>query len=279
MSDKTLAQAVAENPFDDYQTWWPMGASFIRFMAGAIVSEWRALPHQTGDLATVRDAAATYLQTVYRREMAAGLVDDFVAQPDQRAFASGEFDALSYAFYRASFEQIAAQPDASPLAVALERRQYTVRVGARFFQQVQASLQLALPAQLDNAADLAALQAGIDRVGQFLREQGYLRDHFAFGFDVDATHRDTPIRQRSADCLHNLAQNGLAYALYEMGYPVILPSAVYLYNTLGEAQHHSSRTIEELFQRVGYRAAEVPDFDPTGYPSDKVVELWEIRPA
>ena len=63
-----------------------------------------------------------------------------------------------------------------------------------------------------------------------------------------------------------------------MGYPIILPSAVYLYNTIGEAQHHSSRTIEELFARVGLTARETDDFDPTGFPSDRVVELWEIRP-
>ena len=75
----------------------------------------------------------------------------------------------------------------------------------------------------------------------------------------------------------NLSSSNLAYALYEMGYPIILPSAVYLYHTIGEAQHHSSRTIEELFARVGLEARETDDFDPTGYPSDMVVELWEIR--
>ena len=63
-----------------------------------------------------------------------------------------------------------------------------------------------------------------------------------------------------------------------MGYPIILPSAVYLYHTMGEAQHHSSRTIEELFDRIGYEARETDDFDPIGYPSDMVIELWEIRP-
>ncbi|MBI2404109.1 MAG: hypothetical protein HYV20_15505 [Gemmatimonadetes bacterium] len=62
-----------------------------------------------------------------------------------------------------------------------------------------------------------------------------------------------------------------------MSYPVILPSAVYLFNTIGEAQHHSSRALQELFQRVGCEAAETHDFDPTGYPADMVVELWEIR--
>ena len=69
-----------------------------------------------------------------------------------------------------------------------------------------------------------------------------------------------------------------SFPLYEMGYPIILPSAVYLYNTLGEAQHHSSRTVEELFGRIGYVAREMDDFDPTGFPPDLVVELWEIHP-
>ena len=57
---------------------------------------------------------------------------------------------------------------------------------------------------------------------------------------------------------------------------MILPSAIYLYNIIGEAQHHSSRIIEELFSRVGYEARETDDFDPTDFPSDRVVELWEV---
>jgi len=57
---------------------------------------------------------------------------------------------------------------------------------------------------------------------------------------------------------------------------VILPSAVYLFNTIGEAQHHSSRTMEALFDAMGYEAHETRDFDPSGFPSDRVVELWEI---
>jgi len=47
--------------------------------------------------------------------------------------------------------------------------------------------------------------------------------------------------------------------------------------TVGDAQHHSSRTVEELFARVGYTASETHDFDPSGYPADMVVELWEVR--
>ena len=84
------------------------------------------------------------------------------------------------------------------------------------------------------------------------------------------------IRQTKEEFIHNLQNEGGGYALYTMGFPAILPSAVYLYHTHGEAQHHSSRTIEELFDHIGYQARETNDFDPTGFPSDQVVELWEI---
>lgn len=46
---------------------------------------------------------------------------------------------------------------------------------------------------------------------------------------------------------------------------------------MGEAQHHSSRTIEELFEMVDSEGRETDDFESTGYPSEMVVELWEIR--
>lgn len=279
MTQKTLAQAVADNPFADFQTWWAMGSDFIRFMSEAIVSEWRALPHNSGDLTNVREYVALYHTTVYQRDVADGLVDDFVAQAAERQFQSGEFDALSYAFYRASFELIAAYPADFADSVVAERRRYTERVGATFFQHVHETLQLALPTTLTTDSDFAQLNTQIQKVGEFLSAQGYLRDHFAFIFDVDVPRGDEQITQGAADFLPQLGENNLGYALYEMGYPVILPSAVYLYNTMGEAQHHSSRTIEELFQRVGYDAAEVDDFDPTDYPSDMVVELWEIRTA
>ena len=120
------------------------------------------------------------------------------------------------------------------------------------------------------------LQQAIAQVGNFLKTQGYLRDHFAFRFDVHTQQLGQPIKQGAADVIRQLQSKRTVYALYEMGYPAILPSAVYLYHTMGEAQHHSSRTIEELFGRMGYRASETADFDPTGYPSDLVVELWEI---
>jgi hypothetical protein len=107
--------------------------------------------------------------------------------------------------------------------------------------------------------------------------QGYLRDHFNFLFSLDMEHAGKRIFQKEKEFVTKLREEGCAYALYEMGYPIILPSAVYLYHTIGEAQHHSSRTIEELFDLIGYEARETDDFDPTGYPSDMVVELWEIK--
>ena len=149
-------------------------------------------------------------------------------------------------------------------------------MGRRFFQQLAIHLALDLPGQLMNANDFKSLQQAIAQTGGFLVKEGYLRDHFAFRFDVTASRGEQSISQSETDFLPALS-GGVAYALYEMGYPIILPSAVYLYQTIGEAQHHSSHTIEELFARCGCAASETDDFDPTGYPSELVVELWEVR--
>lgn len=277
MGAKTLRQIVAENPFPDYAQWWPMGAAFLNFMSAAIVSEWAKLHNNDGGLGTINDYVALYLRTVFQRDLRAGLVDDFVQQRSTAPIQSGEFDALSYAFYRASFELIAAHIDHYENSLARERRLYTKRVGKLFYDQVHGHLNLNLPKGLETDAQFVQLKQGIAAVGEFLSAQGYLRTHFRFTFDVNASAGGVPIQQGDGDVLENLKEKKIVHALYEMGYPVILPSAVYLYHTMGEAQHHSSRTIEELFDRVGYEARETDDFDPINYPSDMVVELWEIR--
>jgi len=270
----TLAEITAQHPFPEYQTWWPLGETFTRYMSNAIAPEWRALD---GQISTVQENTTHYLQTVYNRTAPTGLVDNFVTQHFPYPIQSGEFDALSYAFFHSAFEQMVGQKGAYNLSLPQARRHFTQRVGKTFFTQLHNHLQLDLPGQLTTEADFARLQANIDRTGTFLVQQGYLRDHFAFTFDVHVTYMGISIHQSPGEFLDALTQNGVAYALYEMGYPVILPSAVYLYHTMGEAQHHSSRTIEELFARVGCDARETDDFDPTGFPSDRVVELWEIR--
>lgn len=276
MTAKRLADVVAAHPYPDYAAWWPMGADFLAMMADAIVGEWRRVVGGQGDPAVPAAYVAEYIRAVYGRAARPGLVDDFVGAAYLASIQSGEFDALSYGFFRAAFEALAEQVDAPALAGA--RRAFTQRVGRRFFAQLADHLALDLPAALRTDADVASVRAAIDTVGAFLVAQGYLRDHFAFTFDVDVAHAGRVIRQDGADLATRLHDDGLAFALYEMGYPAILPSAVYLYHTMGEAQHHSSRTIEELFARAGCRASETDDFDPTGYPSDMVVELWEISP-
>ena len=258
-----LSQIVAEHPFADFAEWWPMGETFLRFMAEAIVTEWQAV--SGGDLQTVQAFTDEYVQTVYGRLPQPTLAQDF-ANKQVTHIQSGEFDALSYAFYRSAFE---AAPES--------KRPFTQRVGKLFYTAVHNHLQLNLPPALQTPDHFAQLQNSIQRVGHFLQNEGYLRDHFAFPFNVNVTHSGKTIQQTETSFLSDLQSNGVAYALYEMGYPVILPSAVYLYHTLGEAQHHSSRTIEELFDRIGCEARETDDFDPTGFPSDMVVELWEIQ--
>ncbi|MEZ4859957.1 MAG: hypothetical protein R3C14_01550 [Caldilineaceae bacterium] len=277
-AEKTLAQAVAAKPFPEFGAWWPMGEHFTAFMANAIVGEWAALVGNTGDLTAVTHYVQHYLSTVYQRAMRPELVMDFVDKAWRTPLQSGEFDALSYAFYHAAFDFLTAQADYYAEPLARERRLFTKRVGKRFYDQVHEYIQPQLPATLERPADFAALQKAICQVGEFLQREGYLRDHFGFPFTVHVTHGGQRIDQDEADFLPHLRHNGMAYALYEMGYPAILPSAVYLYHTVGEAQHHSSRTIEELFDRIGYTARETDDFDPTGFPAEMVVELWEIRP-
>ncbi len=276
MITKSLSQAVAENPYTDFSDWWSMGHDFLAFMARAIGAEWRAVTGTQSNLATVQKDLTHYIELVYHRVARPTLAADFLEGRTLATIQSGEFDALSYAFYKSAFETFAATISEES-AMAEARHGFTQRVGRLFYHQLHEHLALTLPSQLQSEADFTQLKSAIGQVGTFLQAQGYLRDHFAFHFDVNLQHDGEQILQQPADFIPSLRQNQAGYALYEMGYPVILPSAVYLYQTMGEAQHHSSRTIEELFGRIGYIASETPDFDPTGYPSDRVVELWEIR--
>ncbi len=270
-----LAAVVAEHSYPDYQVWWPLGRPLLTMMARAIIEPWCLLAEPEDELATVQATVNEYIQLVYAREARPALAASFYRMSDHAAFASGEFDALSYAFFRSAFNALAARHQGQCLSSA--RRQFTERVGARFFAQLADFLPLDLPQSLSSAGDFTRLQNAIGRVGSFFQSEGYLRTHFAFNFDVHTEHAGRNIKQPAAGLLPALATGAAAYAFYEMGHPVILPSAVYLYQTVGEAQHHSSRTIEELFARVDCDARETEDFDPSGFPSDLVVELWEIR--
>ena len=274
MSSK-LAAVVAEHPFPDYQDWWPIGSPFLTMMARAITEQWCQLVEPEDELATVQSSAAEYIRLVYAREARPTLARSMNSIAGLESLMSGEFDALSYAFFRSAFNALSARHCGEILRKA--RRQFTQRVGARFFAQLADSLALDLPPTLSSADDFSRLENAIGQVGLFLQAEGYLRTHFAFRFDVHTEHAARSIEQPADRLLPALASGRAAYALYEMGHPVILPSAVYLYQTMGEAQHHSSRTIEELFARVDCDASETEDFDPSGFPSNLVVELWEIR--
>ena len=65
--------------------------------------------------------------------------------------------------------------------------------------------------------------------------------------------------------------------LYIMGEPVILPGAQRLFKEEGFAQHYSSRIMEAALLDLDFIGRETKDFDPTKYPSDKVVEKWELK--
>ena len=277
MSTKTLNQIAGEHPFPDYAEWWVMGKEFLSFMSQSIISEWKNLSPKIETLSQIQIFVSEYIQTIFNRIADPTLAERFHHQDFSQPFHSGEFDALSYAFYRSAFDFLADHIPGDDPALARERRLFSKRVGKIFFSALHDHLQLNLPSGLKTEAQFTLLQENIHTIGDFLVEQGYLRDHFVFTFDVDVTHAGKRIQQNVGEFIYNLHHKGTGYALYDMGYPAILPSAVYLYHTHGEAQHHSSRTIEELFDHVGTEARETDDFDPTGFPSDKVVELWEIR--
>lgn len=276
MGYRTLTQVAAEHPYPDFADWWPMGQHFLTFMAEAIGSQWLAICGNPAPLDAVQQDVTQYIDIVYHRNARPTLAADFFGKKDLASLQSGEFDALSYAFYKSAFMHLA-NAESDQTLVRQARHTFTQKVGRLFYTQLHNHLSLALPAQLTSQNEFQQLQKAIALVGMFLQQQGYLRDHFAFGFDVNVMRGGEQIVQHHDDIIGALTNGQSAYALYEMGYPAILPSAVYLYQTMGEAQHHSSRTIEELFGRIGYCASETADFDPTGYPSDLVVELWEIR--
>ena len=274
LSENSLTRAVQDHPYEDFHDWWPIGNELATFMAKAILETHNTLP-DSPSIKAARAYFQEYIKTVFSKDARIDVFDSLVARESPEV-ESGEFDAFSYALYRSAFEHIAAHPAAFEDSIERTRRLFTKDVGKKFFARVETFIGLNLPEKLETSTDFEILKAGIAKVGEFLSTQGYLRDHFAFYFDVDLSYNNKHFKQTDNDVLSNIKQ-GKAYALYEMGYPVILPSAVYLYQTMGEAQHHSSRTIEDLFERVGLEAREVDDFDPRDYPSDRVVEFWEIK--
>ncbi len=252
-----------------------MGEPFQAMMTEAVMAHWRPLASTSDGIASVQAMVDEYISLVYNRVARPRLAERFAASRDLNSVQSGEFDALSYAFFCSAFGLLASRHSGDDLAAA--RRKFAEQVGSHFFGQLSDRLALKLPSALQSESDFEAVGAAIDRIGRFLQEQGYLRSHFAFRFDVNAVRGGETIAQKQVEFMQRLGEGGTAYALYEMGHPVILPSAVYLYQTVGEAQHHSSRTIEELFTRVGCNAWETDEFDPSGFPSDLVVELWQVR--
>ena len=106
---KTLQQVVNEKPFEDFREWWAVGNDFVKFMSVAICGQWNELPGES-NLEVVDGYVSEFIKTVYQRDARANLAADFQAQT-LVDIESGEFDALSYAFYRSAFERIAAGAD------------------------------------------------------------------------------------------------------------------------------------------------------------------------
>lgn len=273
---RDLASLVKERPFREFSQWWKMGDEFIQFMSDAIVSKWTELGETKVGMERIQNNLDEYLGLVYGQTTHPDRLKNFFEKDFSTPFYSGEFDAISYALYRSSYETIAKEHIGIGTAITEQRRGFTKEVGKVFFSSLKEQLQLDLPSELKIPQQFQGLQKNIDLIGEFLVEQGYLKEYCEFTFSVDVFQADQHILQATDDFLKNINSNGFGYALYIMGYPAIFPSAVYLYQMFGEAQHHSSRTIEELFKQVGCTAYETDDFDPSSFPSDRIVELWKI---
>ena len=103
MDQKNLKRIVVEQPFPDFKDWWLMGTTFSSFMSEAIVSQWSKI--QSDDSLSIVDRyVSEYVDVVYGRRSRASLIDDFVGKSFSRPIESGEFDALSYSFFRSAFE-------------------------------------------------------------------------------------------------------------------------------------------------------------------------------
>lgn len=275
-----LKDIVKRRPFRGYADWWNLGRVLSGFMAESIFSQWSGLPCNDGDPGIVEKYVSEYMNVVYQRKPRVSLVENFIDKIFPSPLQSGEFDALSYSFHRSAFESIEVHSEKYDTPPAREMRLFTKRVGKVFFRQLCDHLNIEIPTGLDNERAFLQLKNTLRNIGTFLKTQGYLRDYFDFKFDFENFEimcAGERIEQTDSTFVERLKNRGVAYAIYEMGYPVVLPSAVYLYHTIGEAQHHSSRTIEELFEKMGYEAREADDFDPSAYPPDRVVELWKIR--
>jgi hypothetical protein len=162
----TLEEIVAAKPYRDYADWWPMGEHFLGFMADAIHTNWGTLQDDSAEVARY---AEHYICVVYGRQARPDLVGDFV---ERRATVEpGEFDALSYAFFRSAYEELARRMK-DPETLATERRQFTRRVGKRFFSSMAEYLKLDLPTRLDTEEDHRRLTRAIGEVGAFLHQGG-----------------------------------------------------------------------------------------------------------
>ncbi len=304
ISQDRLGEVVEENPYPEFtgteayrrmsdqpslgQLPWPMGGEFIGLISDSIVGLWRDYLGELGfnsDLEEVKDVFQTYMGTVYDVDVDRSIVEDFVVHGigEETRITSSEFDALSFAFYFHVYEKI--EEELSESEAEVRKYQFAVDVGERVFSNLESHLDFSLPDSYEDVEDLDEyIMEPLNTIGRFLHNQGYLGTGFDFSLDFEETDPETgdSYSQDAGDFLEDVEsgdeQNPAAHGNYVMGMPSILPSAVYLFNIKDEAQHHSSRIIQEVFNQMGIMGKELDNFDPEGYDSEEVVEIWEFFP-
>ena len=148
-----------------FPTGGPWARDFLAFMAQAIGTEWRAVTGtKRGDLAAVQTDLPSILSwsiIVWRDQRLLPIL----SRASTCTIRSGEFDALSYAFYKSAFETFSATI-ADTTAMADAAMALHSVLASLFINQLHEHLALRLPNQLQTEADFTHLQKAIDRAGR-----------------------------------------------------------------------------------------------------------------
>jgi len=176
---KQLSRLVEEYPFPDFVEWWELGATFSALMAESVFSQWFALHKNDSEMRLTNEGVVDYLKVVYGRKMRVSLVEDLVRQNFAVPLQSGEFDALSYAFYKSAFLFIGNSHKNDRYSSNRERYAFTKQVGEILFRNIAHYLDLHVPTNGINESSFSQLDACLRKIGIFLEKlricTGWLR--------------------------------------------------------------------------------------------------------
>ena len=152
---RDLASLVKERPFREFSQWWKMGDEFIQFMSDAIVSKWTELGETKVGMERIQNNLDEYLGLVYGQTTHPDRLKNFFEKDFSTLFYSGEFDAISYALYRSSYETIAKEHIGIGTAITEQRRGFTKEVGKVFFFIFKGATSIRFTFRIENSATIS----------------------------------------------------------------------------------------------------------------------------